>query len=100
MGSSKTWRSDTAVGSVEISILGHRYTIKGDAHEEYIKNLAAYVEEKLREIHAGNPDITPLKASILASLNIADELHKLREDHDRAAQTIEEKANVLSSLFD
>lgn len=100
MRSSKPWRSDTAVGSVEISILGQKYTIKGDAHEDYIKNLAAYVEEKLQEIHAGNPNITPLKASILASLNIADELHKLREDHNRAAQTIEEKADVLSGLFD
>ncbi len=88
------------MGSVEISILGQKYTIKGDAHEDYIKNLAAYVEEKLQEIHAGNPNITPLKASILASLNIADELHKLREDHNRAAQTIEEKADVLSGLFD
>jgi len=98
--SSKPWRSDTAVGSVEISILGQKYTIKGDAHEEYIKNLAAYVEEKLQEIHAGNPNITPLKASILASLNIADELHKLKEDHNRATKTIEEKADVLSGLFD
>jgi len=88
------------VGSIEISILGHKYTITGDAHEEYIKQLAAYVEEKLQEIHAGNPNITPLKASILASLNIADELHKLKEDHDRATQTIEEKTNALSGLFD
>ena len=100
MGSSKTWRSDTAVGSVEISILGHTYTVKGDVHEEYIKKLAAYVDEKLQEIHAGNPNITPLKASILAALNIADELHRLKEEHDKAAQTIEEKADALSGLFD
>lgn len=88
------------MGSIEISILGHTYSIKGDADEEYIKKLAAYVDEKLHEIHAGNPNITPLKASILASLNIADELHRLKEDHDRAAQTIEEKTNALSGLFD
>jgi cell division protein ZapA len=88
------------VGSVEISILGHTYTVKGDVHEEYIKKLAAYVDEKLQEIHAGNPNITPLKASILASLNIADELHRLKEDHDKAAKTIEEKADALSGLFD
>jgi cell division protein ZapA len=98
--SSTPWRSDTTVGSVEISILGLKYTLKGDADEEYIKKLAAYVDEKLQEIHAGNPNITPLKASILASLNIADELHRIKEDHDRVAQTIEEKTNALSGLFD
>lgn len=88
------------MGSVEISILGHKYTVKGDAHEEYIKKLALYVDEKLQEIHASNPNMTPLKASILASLNIADELHRLKEDHDRSAQIIEEKTNALSGLFD
>ena len=88
------------MGSVEINILGQKYTIKGDAHEEYIRKLAAYVDEKLKEIHANNPNITPMKASILASLNIADELHKLREDHDNAARNIEEKTNALTGLFD
>jgi cell division protein ZapA len=88
------------MGSIEISILGQKYAIKGDASEEYIKRLAAYVDDKLKEVHASNPNITPLKASILASLNIADELHKLKEDQERATLNIEEKANALAGLFD
>ncbi|NJD57692.1 MAG: cell division protein ZapA [Nitrospirae bacterium] len=88
------------MGSVEINILGQHYTIKGDASEEHIKRLAAYVDEKLKEIHAANPNITPLKASILASLNIADELHRIRDAHETAARNIEEKTNALTGLFD
>jgi cell division protein ZapA len=88
------------MGSVEINILGQKYTVRGDAHEEYIRELAAYVDGKLKEIHEGNPNITPLKASILASLNIADELHKLRNEHEAVARIIEEKTNVLTGLFD
>ena len=88
------------MGSVEINILGQHYTIKGDASEEHIKRLAAYVDEKLKEIHAANPNITPLKASILASLNIAEELYRLRDEHETAARNIEEKANALTGLFD
>jgi cell division protein ZapA len=88
------------MGSVEIHILGQKYTIKGDASEEHIKRLAAYVDEKLKEIHTANPNITPLKASILASLNIADELHRIRDAHDIAARNIEEKTNALTGLFD
>ena len=88
------------MGSVEIHILGQKYTIKGDASEEYIKRLASYVDEKLKEIHSANPNITPLKASILASLNIADELHRIRDAHDIAARNIEEKTNALTGLFD
>ena len=88
------------MGSVEIQILGQKYTIKGEASEEYIKRLAAYVDEKLKEIHTANPSITPLKASILASLNIADELHRIRDEHEIAARNIEEKTNALTGLFD
>ena len=88
------------MGSVEINILGQQYTIKGDASEEHIKRLAAYVDDKLKEIYAANPNITPLKASILASLNIADELHKIRDAHETAARNIEEKTNALTGLFD
>ena len=88
------------MGSVEIHILGQKYTIKGDASEEYIKRLAAYVDEKLKEIHTANPNITPLKASIIASLNIADELHKIRDEHETAARNIEEKTDALTGLFD
>ena len=88
------------MGSVEISILGQQYTIKGDASEEHIKRLAAYVDDKLKEIYAANPNITPLKASIIASLNIADELHKIRDEHETAARNIEEKTNALTGLFD
>lgn len=88
------------MGSVEITILGQKYTIRGDAPEEHIKNLAVYVSEKLKEVYSNSPNITPLKAAILASLNIADELHKLKEEHDSTTRNIEEKANVLTGLFD
>ena len=88
------------MGSIEVDILGQKYTIKGDASEEYIKKLAVFVDLKLKEVHNSAPNIAPLKAAILAALNIADELHRLREDHEKAAQEIEEKANVLTGLFD
>jgi len=88
------------MGSIEVDILGQKYTIKGDASEEYIKKLAAFVDLKLKEIHNSAPNIAPLKAAILASLNIADELYKIRDAHEKATRDIEEKANVLSGLFD
>jgi cell division protein ZapA len=92
--------SEEKMGSIEVSILGQKYTIKGDASEEYIKKLAAFVDQKLKEVHNSSPNMAPLKAAILASLNIADELHRAREEHEKATMEIEEKANVLSGLFD
>lgn len=85
---------------IEVTILGQKYTVKGNESEDYIKRLAAFVDEKLKEVYNSAPNITPLKAAILASLNIADELHKLKESQDSLTKNIEEKANALSGLFD
>ena len=88
------------MGSTDVTILGQKYTIKGDASEEYIKKLASYVDGKMKEVYNSAPGISPLKAAILASLNIADELQKFREDQENIAKNIEERANALTGLFD
>jgi cell division protein ZapA len=88
------------MGSIDVTILGQKYTIKGDASEEYIKKLAAFVDERMREVYNSAPGIAPLKAAILASLNIADELHKFKEDQEAITRNIEERTNALSGLFD
>lgn len=88
------------MGSVEVYILGQKYTIKGDAPEQYIQELAGYVTGKIKEVSEHAPNITPLKASILAAINIADELHKLRTEQEDMAKSIEEKTTSLTRLFE
>lgn len=88
------------MGSVEVYILGQKYNIKGDASEEYILKLASYVDEKLKDVYASIPNITPVKASILAALNIADELFRIKNDQEKLTKFIEDKTNKLTSLFD
>lgn len=88
------------MGSVEVTILGQKYTIKGDAPEEHIKKLATYVNGKLKDVYSVAPGITPLKAAILASMNIADELHKMKEEQENLTKNIDERADLLTSLFD
>jgi cell division protein ZapA len=87
------------MGSIEVIILGQRYTIKGDADEEYIKKLADYVDTKMKEVIEAAPNTSPLKASILAALNIADELHKI-DKTEADLNKLEEKANALTGLLD
>jgi cell division protein ZapA (FtsZ GTPase activity inhibitor) len=46
------------------------------------------------------PNITPVKATILAALNIADELFKMKNDQEKMTKFIEDKTNTLTALFD
>ena len=87
------------MGSTEVYILGQKYTIKGDEPEEYIRDLASFVDKKLKEVYNSSPNITPVKASILAALDIADELFKMKNQQLELTK-IEEKASALASLFD
>ncbi|OGW51999.1 MAG: hypothetical protein A2Y81_10190 [Nitrospirae bacterium RBG_13_43_8] len=88
------------MGSVEVVILGQKYTIKGDATEEYIRKLASYVDTRLKEVNSSVPNVMPVKALILTSLNIADELFRMKTEQEKATKVIEDKAAVLTSLFD
>ncbi len=88
------------MGNVEVTILGQQYKIKGDAPDEYIIELAQYVDKKIREIYEKSPNIAPLKASILASLNIADELFKYRKEQEELTRDIERKTETLVRLFE
>jgi cell division protein ZapA len=85
---------------VEVSILGQKYTIKGDAPEEHIRQLADFLNERLRKVTENSPNITPVKALILAAIDIADELHRLWEEQEKFTKNIEEKTSLLSRLFD
>ncbi len=88
------------MGSVEVYILGQRYTIKGDAPEKYIQQLAAYVSDKIKEVYDNSPNITPVKASILAAINIADELYRVKAEQEAISKSIEEKTELLTRLFE
>lgn len=88
------------MGSVDVYILGQKYTVKGDAPEEHIKKIATFVDSKIKEVYVASPNISPQKASILAALNIADELHRLKAEQENITRHIEERTDLLSELFD
>ena len=88
------------MSSIDVYILGQKYTVKGDAPEEHIQKIAAFVDAKIKEVYNNAPNVIPLKASILAALNIADELHRLKTEQDNITRHIEERTKVLSGLFE
>lgn len=91
------------MGNVDVYILGQKYTVKGGESPEYIKQLADFVDANLKEVCTNIPNLTPLKAVILASLNIADELHKLKSEYNSVSSEImkiDSKANTILNLIE
>ena len=85
---------------VQVEIFGHSYTIRGEADQEYIMGVAAYVDRKMREITDKLPVASLSKVAILASLNIADELFKERAQHDQQQEALDRRAARLHAVLD
>ena len=86
--------------SVQVQIFGHSYTIRGEANQDYILGVAAYVDRKMREITEKLPVASLSKVAILASLNIADELFKERARQEQQEQQLTRQAARLNAVLD
>ena len=78
---------------VRVTIFGQEYVIKTSANPQYIKDVAAYVNDKMNEIKDSGLDVDSqqLKIAVLASMNITDELFDIRKERNDLINVIENK---------
>ena len=82
-------------GNVRVEIYDQTYHLRG-SDAEYIAELAAYVDNKMRLISQQAATVDSLRVAVLAALNIADELHVLRRKYDSIASDYNERAGNLA----
>ncbi len=61
-----------------IDILGASFVIQSRESPDYLSRLADYLKEKVEEVKSRYTFADPLTVALLAGLNLADELFKLR----------------------
>ena len=85
--------------SVTVSVANQRLSLKTDAKQKYVNELASFVDEKLNEVKKAARTQTTQSLALLAALNIADELYQLRESHEDLKRKVREKSKrILRSL--
>jgi cell division protein ZapA len=84
---------------LKVNIYGTEYPIKGTTDTEYIRQVAEYVDSKMRDIDQSTSVKSSLKVAILAAINIADELFREREEKRGLIHGFEEKISHLSKLI-
>jgi cell division protein ZapA len=85
---------------VEIKVFGQTYTVKTEAEEEHVKEIARYVNEKMEEVLKKTKSVSTLNVAILTALNIADDLLKEREKRITLLREIEVKSKDLAEKID
>ncbi len=88
--------------TVQISIYGQEYSVKAPADPEYIKKIAAFLDEKMREVQSGfSTTQSSTRIAILAGMNITDELFTtLKKDgSDETNQKISSLIEIIDKAL-
>ena len=86
---------------VQISIFGQEYSVKAPADSDYIKKIAEYLDDKMREVQSGfSTTQSSTRIAILAGMNITDELFTARQSDELDSTEVEEKISSLIELID
>jgi cell division protein ZapA len=86
--------------SAEIKVFGQTYTVKTDAEEDHIQEIARYVNEKMDEVIKKTRSVSTLNVAILTALNIADDLLKEKEKRMAILREVEGKSKDLADKID
>jgi len=106
MSENPTGNSIAPNASVTVDIYDQSYRLRGQ-DSEYIHQLAATVDAKMRLVASHGKTVDSLRVAVLAALNLADELaraeEKLRELNGNLSETqssIRSRASSLNGLLD
>ena len=81
-------------------MFGQTYTVKTDAEEDHIQEVAKYVNEKMEEVLKKTKSVSTLNVAILTALNIADDLLKEKEKRTALLREVEAKSKDLVEKID
>jgi cell division protein ZapA len=69
---------------IHVEIFGQTYAVKAGADPGYVEALAAFVDEQLKEVSRSSASVDSLRIAVLAALNLADEVFRLRRELEEA----------------
>jgi len=81
---------------VKVKILDKTYALRATKSPEHLQQVAAFVDERLREMKESMPDLSTTKLAVLTSINIADELFSAAPSGED--ETVELRRSVHSLI--
>ena len=85
---------------MKLEIYGQAYNLSVEENEDYLKELAAYVDAKMYAVADAAHTVDTVKVAVLAALNIADELFMARAREQRLQGPLRERVEKCVSLVE
>ena len=82
-----------------MSIAGNQFSVRTDAKPNYVRDLAAYVEQKMAEAKGNRGGMSTQTLVLLEAMSIADELKQSQtEQRDFKREVRERSTQILKTL--
>ena len=85
---------------VKVTLAGQKFSVRTDARPKYVRELAAFVNEKLEEAKQSGKVVTTQSLALLAAMSIADDLFQQREKERELRRDIREKSQRILRYLD
>ncbi len=86
--------------TIDVEIYGQRYTVSGDADEEYIRRLANFIDDQMRRVAEGMNTSTPSRLAVLTALNLAHQLFELEKKRVQGEADVERRMMSLMASIE
>ena len=87
-------------GQITINILGKEYSIKSDVDEDYAKQIADCLNQKVEEVVKTTKTVATLNILVLAAMNIANDYFQAKKLNEELITVIETKSGDLTRYID
>lgn len=85
--------------SVEIEVMGQKYSLKSDYDNEYVKRIEKYINQKIEEVKSKGGTITTHNLLILTILILADESLKKEDQFNEMVESVSNRSNKLIEMI-
>jgi len=85
---------------VQITIRGRQYTVRGDESNEDIQRLATELDSRMSEVASRTRSFDEYTVAMLTALNLASELHRLRQQVALRLGELEREAASITAVLE
>jgi cell division protein ZapA len=73
---------------INVEIMGQNLVVASDQEGEWVRSVAGTVDERIRALRESGQTVSSVNLAILAALNFADELERLKREHQELIDRI------------
>lgn len=81
---------------VDVEIMGQKLVLRSEDEEGYVRRVAGYVDDKMKEVLKGTQSVGKGNVAMLAALNIADDYYRLKEKYDEMLDRMDQWSKRLA----